>query len=267
MTQSDYVFADTKQDTEWQRLKWVQEVFDPVTTSLLEKLGVTSGWTCLEVGAGAGSILRWLCDRVGESGRVVALDLDPRFIAQEQRPNLEIRTQDIAKTAVEANRYDLIHARCVLLHIVDRQQALAHLVHALKPGGWLLLEDPDFTTNIAALTEGETARVINRVFEATRQFYASLQINPALGRQLPLLLQELGLQDIDTHSNIALFPGASPRSQIWQMAVAHLQQPLSDTGIVSEADLDLFLQGTQDPGTWMLDYTMVSAWGQKAALP
>jgi trans-aconitate methyltransferase len=39
--------------------------------------------------------------------------------------------------------FDLVHARLVLVHVPDRARALATMVAALRPGGWLLVEDAD----------------------------------------------------------------------------------------------------------------------------
>jgi hypothetical protein len=57
-----------------QRLNLLEEVFDPDTIRCLEHLGVSKGWHCLEVSAGAGSIAIWLSMRVGSAGRVLATD-------------------------------------------------------------------------------------------------------------------------------------------------------------------------------------------------
>lgn len=76
-----YFAADAEADAELARLKLLEEVSDPQTIRCLEAVGVGAGWRCLEVGAGAGSVTRWLAARVGASGNVVAADLDPRFSA------------------------------------------------------------------------------------------------------------------------------------------------------------------------------------------
>ena len=62
------------------RLVALEEGYDPATVARLENLGVGRGWSCLEVGAGAGSITRWLSRRVGTGGQVMAADLDKSFL-------------------------------------------------------------------------------------------------------------------------------------------------------------------------------------------
>ena len=52
----------------------------PGTIRHLQALGVSKGWRCLEIGAGAGSIAAWLCEQVDADGSVVAIDLDTRLI-------------------------------------------------------------------------------------------------------------------------------------------------------------------------------------------
>src|SRR5262245_56024334 len=81
-------------DNSWQRarerLDLLGACLDPVTIRHFERLGVAKGWQCWEVGGGGGSIAAWLCRRVGGAGRVVATDIDPRFLAALKEPNLEV---------------------------------------------------------------------------------------------------------------------------------------------------------------------------------
>ena len=75
-----YFAADAEADDELARLKLLEALCDPWTFRHLDGVGVRQGWRCLEVGAGAGSVVRWLSERVGPTGKVVAADLDPRFL-------------------------------------------------------------------------------------------------------------------------------------------------------------------------------------------
>lgn len=81
-------------DNTWEharrRLSVLEGVYDPSTTARMTALGVEAGWRCLELGAGGGSIARWLCDSVGPTGSVTAVDLEPCFLEADPRPNMEI---------------------------------------------------------------------------------------------------------------------------------------------------------------------------------
>ena len=68
---------------------------DADTIRYLEQIGVSSGWGCLEVGGGSGTIAEWLCKRVGTDGHVVATDLDTQLLESIVAPNIEVRCHDI----------------------------------------------------------------------------------------------------------------------------------------------------------------------------
>ena len=96
----------------------------------------------MDVGAGAGSIVRWLSNRVGPTGHVVAADMDTRFLTDLTGDNVEVRRLDITQDELEADTYDLIHARAMLMHLDDPAEVVRRMARALAPGGWLLVEDP-----------------------------------------------------------------------------------------------------------------------------
>jgi hypothetical protein len=56
MSEQRYFASNEKDETEFNRLRLVEEVRDPITIRHLEMLRVSQGWNCLEVGAGAGSV-------------------------------------------------------------------------------------------------------------------------------------------------------------------------------------------------------------------
>ena len=105
-------------DQGWQkerdRLAGIESLFDSYSTRRLADVGVSEGWQCLEVGFGAGGVALWLAERVGSTGRVVAVDLDPRFLDGHGRANLEVRKHDVAADPLEEAAFDLAHARAVL---------------------------------------------------------------------------------------------------------------------------------------------------------
>ena len=68
------------EQAERERLALVERYHDPISVAALERLGVDAGWRCLDVGAGAGSIARWLAERVLPAGEVLATDLDTRLL-------------------------------------------------------------------------------------------------------------------------------------------------------------------------------------------
>src|SRR5438067_5114169 len=125
------------------RFNALAAMYDPVTIRHLQDRGVSTGWHCLEVGGGGGSIAAWLASKVGSTGRVLVTDIDPRFLESLHVPNLEVRRHDIVNDPLPEGAFDLVHSRLVLLHVPEREKALARMVAALKPGGWLVDEEFD----------------------------------------------------------------------------------------------------------------------------
>jgi len=84
MSNSGYLFDNEALEAE-DRFGALASLFDPVSFRHFERLGVAEGWRCLEVGAGGGSVATWLATRVGESGHVLATDIDVRWLEDRLR--------------------------------------------------------------------------------------------------------------------------------------------------------------------------------------
>jgi len=138
MGEQQYILGQTADTFERERLSFLEYAADPLSQRRLAALGIRPGWRCLEVGAGHGSIVRWLAAHVGPQGRVVATDLNPRFLTEIGLPNVEVRQHDIRTDPLEPGLYELVHCRAVLIHMPDPQLVVGRMVEALRIGGWLL---------------------------------------------------------------------------------------------------------------------------------
>jgi ubiquinone/menaquinone biosynthesis C-methylase UbiE len=95
------------------------------------------------VGAGRGSIAKWLCEKVGTTGSVVAIDIDTRLLDGIAADNLQALQLNVVDEPLPSGGFDLIHSRAVLTHLGARDVVLDKMTRALRPGGWLLLEEAD----------------------------------------------------------------------------------------------------------------------------
>ena len=66
-----------------------------------------------------------------------------RFLQGISAPNLEVRRHDITKDEIEEREYDLVHCRYVLEHLIEPEKALKRMADAVRPSGWLLIEESD----------------------------------------------------------------------------------------------------------------------------
>src|SRR6266700_2663774 len=126
------------------RLALMSQLLDPMHRRYIDALGVVRpGARTLEVGCGNGSISAWLAERVSPGGTAVAVDLDLSLI-EVLMPNLELRKADIVAGPVDRGAFDLVTARAVLHHVGDVEAAIKNLAASVRPGGALLLIEPDF---------------------------------------------------------------------------------------------------------------------------
>ena len=142
---STYVFSN-KGEQGTRRLTALEEICDPITRRHLDTIGIMPGWQCLEIGAGSGSIAAYMADRAGKQGSVLATDIDTRFLDGLDRltsGNVEVRQHDITRDQLPEEAINIIHARHVFIHLPGATECLARLLPAVKPGGWLFIEDFD----------------------------------------------------------------------------------------------------------------------------
>ena len=248
---------------ERERMALAELILDPVTIRQLESIGVGEGMRCLEVGAGAGSMARWLAARVGSRGRVVATDIDTRFL--EDGAGYEVLHHDIVAGPPEPAGFDRAHARLVLQHVADKERAVANLVAALVPGGWLLVEELDFTSSGAAGSLG--AREFARVERAMHRFLAATGFDPAFGRHLPKRFRSAGLVDVEGRGGLSVVRGGSPYAVWYAQSIEALRARLLAAGLVSEAEVDRACRLLDDPEFELVTPALISTRGRRPETP
>jgi SAM-dependent methyltransferase len=155
---SDYVLATAPDDVERRRMELLFAYHGQPTISMLEAAGVSSGWRCLEIGAGGGDITRWLASRVRPDGTVVAVDLETRWVEALADEVVEVRRGDFGQLDLGQARFDVVVAQMLLLHLPSPADACTRFVELAKPGGQIVIHDADFTTvALPGATESEAA--------------------------------------------------------------------------------------------------------------
>jgi SAM-dependent methyltransferase len=262
VAQSDeYVMGGLEAGAESRRLSLLEATRDPATVRRLEALGVERGWRCLEVGAGHGSIARWLADKVGPDGSVVALDIDTRFLT-ELPPNVEVRVLDIRETGVEPGVYDLAHCRALLMHLPDPAGALARMAAALAPGGVLLAEEGDYGLyHYGGHPEAEEiSRTARDVLDAMT--HAGI-VNASFGRRLPGMLSSAGLKLLGAHVDTGVSRPGDPGYEFTRQTVMDSAPRLIEAGLLDTAGPSRLESFWGKPGTVITGPSLVAAWAQK----
>jgi 2-polyprenyl-3-methyl-5-hydroxy-6-metoxy-1,4-benzoquinol methylase len=230
---------------EGKRLALMSELLDPMHRRHVQSLGVVkSGATTLEVGCGNGSISAWLARQVAPDGRAVAVDLDLSLV-DVHSPNLELRKADIMAGPVEPGNFDVVTARAVLHHVTDAEKVIANLVASVRPGGAILLIEPDFLpVTIAQPPE------VHAFWSGWLAWSRDRGIDYQIGRTLAARLAALGLEQIGGTAETAIYNGTSLWSDYWTQTVKELRDDLIGSGKLNNGLVDTFLGYCADPAWW-----------------
>jgi SAM-dependent methyltransferase len=239
----DYVL-DHHQEGERERLALMSRLLDPMHRRHIESVGIAAGASALEVGCGNGSIAAWLAQRTAPGGSVIGLDLDLSLI-DGGGASLEFRQGDILDGPVAPGGFDLVTARAVLHHVADPQAAIANLVASARPGGAIVLIEPDFLpVTIAEPPE------IRSFWEGWLAWSRQQGIDYAIGRGLPNRLANLGLEQIEATAETALYNGSSDWARYWRLTIEELRGRLVASGELDEESVERFLAQSADPAWW-----------------
>jgi SAM-dependent methyltransferase len=238
-------------------------LIDPATFRHLDGLGLAPGWRCWEVGAGGTSVVSFLSDRVGPEGRVLATDINVAWASGAPVPNVEILAHDVAADPPPEGPFDLVHARLVLVHVPERDAALAAMAAALRPGGVMLVEDADPALQpLSCLEEiGPPQELANRIRRGFRTLLAERGVDLAYGRSLPRRLREAGLVQVAAD---AAFPVSDPACNALETAtIGLIRDQLLDHGIATEDEVAQHLANVHAGLLDLAQPPMISCWGRR----
>jgi ubiquinone/menaquinone biosynthesis C-methylase UbiE len=253
---------DSTWHAERQRLNSLTSLYDRGTLALCDGLGVANGWQCLDVGAGTGSLAEALTARVAPEGGVVALDIDTRFLEPLASPHLTVVKADVTCDPLPPAEFDLVHSRLLLEHLPDRDQVLADIVAAAKPGGWVLVEDFDWAT---ALLVDPPSSVHERVATGIRDLFTRHGYDPNYGRTLAHRLKAAGLAGVETRAEaIQVRADREKGLPQWELLAEQFAPALLASGLITDDDLAEFVALCHDPRTICFSPLMVSCWGRRS---
>ena len=253
---SDYVLPHSNPEEE-ERLTLMSQMLDPHMCFRLEQIGIGPGWNCLEVASGNGSVSTWLADKVGPSGHVVISDIDTTYLDRLAKTNLEVKKLDVTVDDL-GGEYDLVCGRAFLHHIPERLNVVKRLADAVKPGGYILIVEPDFHPSLTS-----DSPIACMFFEGFLAWAANQGIDYYIGRRLGLLLRKAQFDDIRIHGETILFNGGSLVSRYWQLTMAELGEAIMTSGAITRSTMNEALALLDDPDFWAWQNSYVATSARK----
>jgi ubiquinone/menaquinone biosynthesis C-methylase UbiE len=263
-----YIFNNAAEAETAQRFNSLDALYNFRTFRFLETTGIGSGWHCLEVGGGSGSVAVWLAERAGPSGHVVVTDIDPRFMERSTGPrpaNLEVRRHDIGTDPLPDATFDLIHARLVLSHVPQRHQVLPRLATALKPRGWLVIEEFDGRLVDRAIPTANPADAehVRKLVGALWRLMDERGFEADWPRRVYRHLKAVGLTEVGMEGHLAVHEGGSAGARMDAANLAQIRGEVVTKGLITDAEVDAALTRLDAPDFAVFSPVMFTAWGRR----
>jgi SAM-dependent methyltransferase len=244
--------------TEARRHFLLQRLLDPETKRILTGLRIRPHWRCLELGAGIGSVARWLGEQCPD-GRVVATDVDVGPLRSAVGPRVEVLRHDVTTEGFPTGSFDLIHTRMLLFNLPARDAVLTRAADWLAPGGWLVVEEPD-----AFPIDSSPYPAFRRAVQAGEELVArSHGAATRWARGLPEYLRAAGLVDLGLSVKIQHAGNGAGGNEFWRVLLTQFGPGLLDAGLLTETELAAALALFDDPGFVDAAHATVSAWGRR----
>jgi SAM-dependent methyltransferase len=263
MSKEGTLYLLAGQPAELERLQLQSRVWEPAGRALLGQLPDGSGRRVLDVGCGVMGWLRILSDWVGPSGSVVGADIDDKMLAgakafteAEGLRNVTLTKDDLFASQLPPGAFDLVHARFEIAPLGRAEEQIGVYRRLVRPGGWIVLEDPDTASWRVNPEAPATTRLIGLIAEGFRAAGGNIDA----GRELPLLLRDLGLEPSITAHVVAL-PAGHPYLRLPLQFATSLRPRLE--ALMGGGNLDeLLVQVEHELGkrdTWGTTFTLIQA--------
>lgn len=268
--ETEYVLS--RGSDEYERLRRQAQIWEEATRRVLDRIDITRGMRCLDVGCGPGETMRLLGERVGVDGEVVGVDSDGRLGAETlenlQRigsTNFRFIEADVMSAGVDFSaQFDVVFVRMLLIHMPDPQAVVQRIVDWTRPGGYVVLQDYDLSVIKVFPTLETWPDFMNVLLGA----FSGRGRDPALGFKLPTLLKNAGIREpIATDVTGKLTSLREASGMLFSVFQSLLPQAFQ-MGLITEAAAARFLEEVEEQSRSDVPYTVCwatlnAAWAQR----
>jgi SAM-dependent methyltransferase len=241
-------------------------LFDGFTGARIAESSRLPGAHALEIGAGNGSVALWLAEQVGPDGSVTAVDLDVSHIPAHER--LTVARLDLLEQPPPDGPFDVIHGRCVMTHLPNRDTLLPALCERLAPGGTIIIEDFDpFGLERAAhllSAPAGVAELWQRYVQLRQQLFQESGSDRGFITRVPGLLLQAGLRDVQAVSWCQSWRGGEPGSWHARATLEQFRPRLVEHGFPDEA-VDTLVRALDEPDFYSAGRPLCSVSGRAPA--
>ena len=161
------------------------------------ELEIKTGYEILDVGTGTGVMIPYLQEKIGNSGKIIALDVSDKMIEisrkkfpQTKYPNVDFLIQDVHEYNSE-KKFDIILCYSCFPHFMKQSELVYKLVKKLKMGGKLMI------------AHSQSRDAINSLHGACEGVVSEHRLPPI--REISKMMRDSGLQIVKSLDNQEIF--------------------------------------------------------------
>ena len=256
------------------RLRSQTDELNEHTDAVLKRVGIEPGWNVVELACGPRGVLERLAQRVGPTGAVTGIDINPMHVAQARRHvaslnlgNVDVSEADARRTGLPASSFDLVYARLILVNIPDPETVIAEMIRLVRPGGWVACEEADG----AAMLCHPAHPAYTRLQHTFKALYRHDGADIHIGRRLPQLLDAAGAIDVGVEARADVPPPGHPRRTVMLDILQAMRGKIVEQQLLSPGEFDRLDRDARehlaDPHTLIMPHLSFMAWGRKPAHP
>ncbi|MEK6246503.1 MAG: class I SAM-dependent methyltransferase, partial [Pseudomonadota bacterium] len=262
-----------RREGEIERLRMQAAAIEFDAGVMLDRIGVSSGWRCLDLGCGPGGILELLSVRAGPTGQVIALDADPVFLEHARvlardrgRGNIEFVQGDAYNTGLPRGSFDFVHVRFVASTVGRHQDLIGEAVALACPGGIVALQEPDIST----LKCYPRHAAWDRLTQVLDQVFVSVGNDVRLAQHLYQLVRGAGLENVQYRPFLVGFRSDDRMADYLPATVESVRRTILRHDLIDEEELNAALAACRrhlaDPDTVSTYVTVAQVWGRRPRL-
>lgn len=265
---TDYLLGGGSAEVE--RLRLTARVWEPEAEVMLDKIGLTPGANCIDLGCGPAGILGPLSRRVGAEGKVLGVDTNStqltaarEFVTQNALHNVEIRELDAYHTSLLRESFDLTHVRFLFSPVGRDDELLREMLGLTKLGGTVAIQETEATSWNCFPQHPAWFKLKELILAAFKRGGGDFDA----GQRTFTMLRKAGLQDVQVRAALFALPHGHPYRQLPVQFATSLRPRILSNSLLSEAELDELLGSCQelinDPARFWLTFTVIQVWGRK----
>jgi len=170
--------------------------------------------------------------------------------------NVEVLRHDLRRETFRDESFDLVHTRAVLMHIPADRELLRRIVSWLEPGGWLLLEEPDFGMWLA---DADPVWALHP--EAQQKAFPNMSLSR--GRSLLREIHQLGLVDVGADAEADIVVPGTPLAEFHALSLKAVAPRQVAAGALTPQEAEAIAKRPTQDDFLGCGFVHIGVWGRR----